>query len=74
MAALRKADSSRHDPELLSERVTAQLFDRADICDLATFALATCGILGIPFRDKLPALAVPAAGRLFLQLMTAKWA
>ncbi len=74
MVALWKADSSSHDPELLTERVTAQLFDRADIGDLATFALTTCGILGVPFRHKLPALAVPAAGRLFLQLMTAEWA
>ena len=69
-----KADSSSHDPKLLTERVTAQLFDRADIYDLATFALAACGILGVPFRDELPALAVPAASRLFLQFMTAEWA
>lgn len=69
-----KPDSSGHDSELLTERVTAQLLDWADICDLAALALAACGILGVPFRHKLPALAVPAAVRLFLQLMTAKWA
>lgn len=67
-----KPGSSSGDPELLAERVSAQLFDRADIYDLATFALATCCILGKPLRDKLPAPAVPAAGRLFLQFITAK--
>lgn len=69
-----KPGSSSGDPKLLAKRVSAQLFDRADIYDLATFALAACGILGVPFRHKLPALAVPAAGRLFFQLITAKWA
>lgn len=65
-------DSSSDDPELLAERVSAQLLDGADIYDLAAFALAARCILGKTFRYELSAPAAPAAGRLFRQLITAE--